>query len=575
MRQNSKKIVFRFLAFLLVTLTIFTSLPINTEAAVKDSFKISDGASYKDIRSSGNAVRVMEININDPFTDVEIGYPSVLNKLQRTTTQALQHHQDGHKVIGAINGSFFQFRKPMHLVSESGRLVHAGEVSNGNASYVNEPIAFGVNENGKGIIDHYQLGLQYTHNGKGYSITSTNKQRTPDSVMLYTSDFPSDYTDTNEYGKEVIVSLSSHPTLKFGSTYKGKIVGIRDYGNTEKTKIPKNGFVLSAHGNGLEKLADMEEGDSLSLSVDIDDKWEDSSFMLASGPMLVENGKVSLSMDPNSFRARQVAPRTAVAVDKSGGKVFFVTVDGRQKGYSVGMNMTDFAKYLVSLGADRALNLDGGGSTTMAVRYPGKDKVSLANSPSDGSERAVSTMLMAVSTAPEPIYTDVRSGDSHFDGIQWLTEKGIKGYEDGSFGVDKELTRPHTAIMFTRALDLRIPNPDKAENYFNDVKANDQYASFIAAVGEAGVFKGSGGKFMPNKTLTREQMASTLVNALDLKSDGKNVDVNLDNVSNTHKVSVQILADLGITNQLDNFRPKEPVTRGQFATFLYLGTDLR
>lgn len=169
-------------------------------------------------------------------------------------------------------------------------------------------------------------------------------------------------------------------------------------------------------------------------------------------------------------------------------------------------------------------------------------------------------------------YSDVTLGSSHYAGIQWLTDYGIKGYEDGAFGVDKALTRPHAAIMFTQALGLDLPSADEVGNYFEDVDGH-LYAEYIAAVGQADVFKGSNGNFLPNRELTREQMASTLVNAFDLESTGEDVDINLANVSDTHKASVQTLANLEITNQFDDFRPKEAVTRGQFATFAKLAYE--
>ncbi|MGY0691387.1 S8 family peptidase [Virgibacillus sp. FSP13] len=100
-------------------------------------------------------------------------------------------------------------------------------------------------------------------------------------------------------------------------------------------------------------------------------------------------------------------------------------------------------------------------------------------------------------------YTDVKPGDSHYPGVKWLTENGIKGYSDGTFGVGRDLTRPHSAIMFTRALHLNIPSAESIEDYFDDVSPNHIYAEFIAATGKAGIFKGSNGKFLPNKKLDR------------------------------------------------------------------------
>jgi exopolysaccharide biosynthesis protein len=66
-----------------------------------------------------------------------------------------------------------------------------------------------------------------------------------------------------------------------------------------------------------------------------------------------------------------------------------ITVDGRQAGVSVGMNLRELAEYLLSLGAIDAMNLDGGGSTTMFV--DGK----VVNTPSDKEgERKVSDAIV-------------------------------------------------------------------------------------------------------------------------------------------------------------------------------------
>ena len=65
-----------------------------------------------------------------------------------------------------------------------------------------------------------------------------------------------------------------------------------------------------------------------------------------------------------------------------------MTVDGRQPRYSVGVTLLEAARLMRALGASEALNLDGGGSTTMVVAGQ------LVNRPSDGTERAVSDALV-------------------------------------------------------------------------------------------------------------------------------------------------------------------------------------
>lgn len=191
---------------------------------------------------------------------------------------------------------------------------------------------------------------------------------------------------------------------------------------------------------------------------------------------------------------------------------------------------------------------------------------------------AVSTMATAaavVAVAPAVSaetdgFSDVKAGDSHYEAITSLVADGvIKGYPDDTFKPGNDLSRANAAVLFANALGLEELEGAEVENYFSDVSADHLYAGYIAAVAKEGVFKGSNGEFQIDQELTREAMASTLVNAFGLTDNGEDVDINLENVNETHKSSVQILANYGITNQLDDFRPGETVTRGQFATFLY------
>jgi exopolysaccharide biosynthesis protein len=63
-------------------------------------------------------------------------------------------------------------------------------------------------------------------------------------------------------------------------------------------------------------------------------------------------------------------PRVVFAHDKSGKKLWIVAVDGKQPGYSEGVKLGELISFLQGLGVDRAINLDGGGSTTMVMARP-------------------------------------------------------------------------------------------------------------------------------------------------------------------------------------------------------------
>ena len=103
-------------------------------------------------------------------------------------------------------------------------------------------------------------------------------------------------------------------------------------------------------------------------------------------PML-HDGEV---VTPDNAYTKALNPHTAVGVSKDKTKVYLVTVDGRQNGYSEGMRTDEMAKLMRTYGAWDAINFDGGGSTTLAIddTDDGKADSRLLNSPSDNSSPA-------------------------------------------------------------------------------------------------------------------------------------------------------------------------------------------
>ena len=114
-------------------------------------------------------------------------------------------------------------------------------------------------------------------------------------------------------------------------------------------------------------------------------------FIIGGGPRLVQAGRPAASADPGIYGpgfADARHPRTAVGV-RADGRVVLVAVDGRQPEKSVGMTIAELTALLRELGAVEALNMDGGGSTTMVVR----DRV--VNNPSDlAGERPVGDAIL-------------------------------------------------------------------------------------------------------------------------------------------------------------------------------------
>ena len=165
----------------------------------------------------------------------------------------------------------------------------------------------------------------------------------------------------------------------------------------------KGGIVLAAPMDGQYalSLSMLTPGEEMTFSWSMG--WPGVLDTVGGNPTLVEAGQIPGQnvYGSGAFFGRN--PRTGVGTTPDG-EILLVAVDGRQPKYSVGMTLEEFSKLFLSLGADYALNLDGGGSTTMVVNGAVK------NRPSDGSERGVSSAITILPAgdygealpAPEP-----------------------------------------------------------------------------------------------------------------------------------------------------------------------------
>lgn len=155
-------------------------------------------------------------------------------------------------------------------------------------------------------------------------------------------------------------------------------------------------IVLAARSRSTRKpwFDALAPGDA--VRVDTSLGWAGVQDAIGGWPMLLESGS-SVLPSPCTWDLCTPNPRTGVGVTSGcmGGsgpcRVILLTVDGREPGYSVGMTLPQFAAEFKRLGAAWALNLDGGGSTTMWIAGRG-----IVNRPSDTPERTVVNALVVL-----------------------------------------------------------------------------------------------------------------------------------------------------------------------------------
>jgi hypothetical protein len=179
-----------------------------------------------------------------------------------------------------------------------------------------------------------------------------------------------------------------------GQTRDVRMVQVRDgrvVRNTTRLPSgkPVTGRLLIGRGAGADALRVLRKGSRVTLGTRLQGN---PAVAITGNQFLIDDGIVRVVDD------RELHPRTAVGIDRDTHRLLFVVVDGRQS-FSRGYTMVELAELMMSLGADEALNLDGGGSSTMVARGPG-GRVGVVNSPSDGDQRAVPNGLGVTYTAP-------------------------------------------------------------------------------------------------------------------------------------------------------------------------------
>jgi len=164
------------------------------------------------------------------------------------------------------------------------------------------------------------------------------------------------------------------------------------------------------------------------------------------------------------------------------------------------------------------------------------------------------------------------AGDSLGRELSAIIDAGImSGYEDGTYKPDNSVTREEFATFLARALQL-----PEGPARFKDVLPSDRLAPYINAAAAAGIINGGAdGNFSPKATITRQDMALMISNALNYL--GKDVPYvkppfpDVENISSAYRVAIGKSVSLGIISGYTDgrFGPKDTARRGQAAAFIY------
>lgn len=331
-------------------------------------------------------IHVVTVCLSEPTLSIEtIKAGNQLRALEKTSSMVARYPGN---VVAAVNADFFQ---------EDGMPVGAQVIQGELIKNPTNRSVFGITENKEPFIHVVRFdGVLITPDRIHYEIKYVNGTRYQDNLVIYTPYIGSE-SPANRWGTEItaffVDPISVNQMFRIVLKEKnGLFEPIQ-----KSTQIPSNGLVLSAHGKA-KHFADqyLEEEDTLELLLRLPPVKDPVKTLVGGIPRIIRDGEISIEhMKENLYEEFRTTrhPRTAVGFDKTKDTLYVITVDGRQPRHSVGMTLDELAAYLKNMGAYQALNLDGGGSTTMVL------KGNVVNKPSDAAgERAVTNALLVVST---------------------------------------------------------------------------------------------------------------------------------------------------------------------------------
>lgn len=358
-----KKISTILLALTLVTAPLTTNAEKIYENITQE--QITKGVLYERTNTyttdGWQRIDVVKIDLTDKDLEIKVLTPEDGSSSLATVKQLAESYH----TKAAVNGDFFNLSSGE--TNMLGMAISDGEIISTPAK--DNLASFALTDDNSPIFDYFTFsGTLYAENTSLVELSSVELYQinktpiTTGAVSMFTP----------AWGKTVTIPLGNYAMI--AEPYEEniyKMVGFSWGG--EALTIPDGGAVFTANYeiNGFLNL-NFAMGDLIRVETSLTPDATAIKESIGGNTLLVKDGK--LFDFTNDIKGKN--PRTALGVSASGDTLFFVTVDGR-KSDCAGFTQADLASFMLELGCENAINLDGGGSTTMVTenRFMGTQEV--------------------------------------------------------------------------------------------------------------------------------------------------------------------------------------------------------
>lgn len=341
----------------------------------KESWELKPGITRHLIRTENDrgpvAAHILEVDLSNENVFIKVGLP---DKKKIKTKDTLTNIVRDAMAYAGINANYFDVKVGNSL----GTLISDGEWVVGS---IRDRVAFGFTGNKEVLVDQVMLTGYVTVNRGfrkkpvgGFEIDGLN---TPFHLYKKVGFFDSKWDeklDLPEDKSAALVNAKKNCVKKIATGPK---------------QVDINAFVIT-DSNNFHLKDTLKKRDCLKIEWKTEPDWSNVKEAISGGPYLIMDGQIYIDQENENFKFPKkdtYAPRTAIGIDNNK-KLYLIAVDGRNHGYSVGLTLQELAELLKKLDLKDAINLDGGGSTTLVV--DGK----IVNSLSERHERKISNALL-------------------------------------------------------------------------------------------------------------------------------------------------------------------------------------
>lgn len=341
--------------------------------------ELASGVIHKNIQQQTSKgwqnIHLLQVDLKNPSVSID----AITSKEALTNLTPIDQLVREHKALAGINGGFFEFSKPSYPIGPLISNQHLRSMDIHFNEYGNRLSTFWLTLDKTPFIDFWTSPTRIIRTPKGISLPIEQFNKTSpyatDGFWMYDSLYQKQspaLPGTIEIFVENDLIQAIHET-------------------PIAHPIPQNGYVLITPIQNLEFVQNhLAMNMPLTFQSEKTPNLDEIQMAVTGSSPLILDGKIPTQF---SFPIPGSHPRSAIGYDQKKETLYLVTVDGRQK-WSVGMTLEELATFMLDLGCYEALNLDGGGSTSMAIQMQATEEdtpiAQVVNDPSDGAPRKIS-----------------------------------------------------------------------------------------------------------------------------------------------------------------------------------------